>query len=550
MNEGQPNLNTEALLAQARAKAAGIQQEREQKAEDARQTTVSEQVDKIYNDREEQSVIQTGLVKFSEQNQEHWKQINEQEQKLAKVQQGKQEAGQQLADENVTEEVKDVYKQVLDQATAEEQEAKAKIAEVTKEDQDLWAKKREDETRIETTTKEAKELMGYERNDFPNVAEYVQAMRKLKAEAKETLDRENFDSVVEHIWKEIQAGWNKTGRRNGSQGYVHEIDLDRWNMGHKKAFEILLQNPLLVTAIREKIFANVKVLEPQAELENWSRDGKATLAIQKAFQSDVSLVTVNDRGEKVKAQIWAGGHFNPLTSWGVSEERLPYLNTEPLTDDQKTKIEEAVNNPNIPIQELKMNLGFKVEPETNERIHEAALKENREVDRQKKLEKLSNQIDQLGKDIEELAVKIEKNQAKLERYEKVLEYWGFKQKLDTATNYKNSAESVFTESKQRLENLPRGLFGGVKNKDEQNRLQKRIAEVEPEIPKYAQQITDLTPKVKELESQLGNKIESWFDVQNMPKYIRSSLEFDKQQLEHRKKELSGLKTELEKTKAA
>src|SRR3989344_597933 len=120
MSESQPNM--EELLAQARDKAASIQQEREQKAADDKQAAVTSQVDKLYADREEQVALNSDISNTNTASNLKWQHIRALNNQKTQVFESKKEADAAIADEQTPDEVKSLYRQVQTQAGVEDRQ--------------------------------------------------------------------------------------------------------------------------------------------------------------------------------------------------------------------------------------------------------------------------------------------------------------------------------------------------------------------------------------------------------------------------------------------
>lgn len=549
----------EQLLAQARQKDAAVKQERTDRAETARQATVTSQVDKLYADREDQMRFQEEIKEKDAEARRQWDLSQSYTAELQKLSATRKEADEKLADQTISEDAKSIYRQVLDQVNVRETELNQKIKDADDANGTAWKSIRENQGSINATTREAAELMGYGKNspkvdrkaefipdkDFEQIAEYVQKMRELKARAKEGEKQIKVDQLAETVWKQIQSYASRRTRSTGSEGYVHEVDSDSLRLNSP---EFLLDNPMLIKTIREKVFEKVKALEAPAEAEDWR--GKTTDLMQKAMQSEVFIQTkdIPAKGVIQKVRVWAGGHFNPLTSYSSESERLPFLDEQGLTDEQKAKISQAVENPNIPIQELKMDLGFKYDPETVARIQEDALKENAEVDRQRELKRLEQKIDELAAEISRIEDLIKDTQAHIVVFEKNFQY----SKLENqSTNQGNEVHSLKTElerNQRDIENLPKGLFGQIKDKAKLRSLEERNAEIEKILPEKSTAYESTKIKMEQVKQELGadfmkryyeagDLLKTW---QSRLKHFQTDLDRDSRQLEDLRKQRIAL----------
>jgi len=541
-------LSIEQLLAQAREKEASVQRDREQKAVGAKQAIVTTQVEKLYSDWEDQVRRQAEIAK----NYELHLKVEEKRQghraELIKLAQMKKEANERIADENMLEDVKDIYRQVIAQSEAKEAELNAIIKQAYDEDRHLSNQSDEHRRAINASTKEAAELMGYGKNsseidhkaefipdkDFEQIADYVQNMRELKARAKEGEQKIDVDKLAESIWKQIQSNANKRTRSSGMEGYVHDLDSNR--VGKSEA---LLDNPLLVTKIREKVFEKVKTLEEPAAAENWR--GKTTDLFQKAMQTEVFIEVKDAKGGLKKIQVWAGGHFNPTTSYSSDSEQLPYFPGVEVTDDQKAKINQAIENPNIPLQELKTDLGIKYEPETVARIQVDAQKENEEVDRKRELKKLEGKIEGLARDIKNLEESMARSQQSLIILEKNFQYSKTETESTQQGNEVHSLKQELERAKREIANLPKGIFGGVKDKEKQRSLSQRISEIDKLLPEKEKISNATKDRLEQIRQELGKDFhQDYYDSGHQLKDLRSRLETQQKQLDEYKAQLGDL----------
>ena len=549
MSESQPNM--EELLAQASDKAASIQQEREQKAADDKQAAVTSQVDKLYADREEQVALNSDISNTNTASNLKWQHIRALNNQKTQVFESKKEADAAIADEQTPDEVKSLYRQVQTQAGVDDRQIDEKIAqtrEAIQEANELVASKTQ---KIDQTTAEAEKIMGLspevrrQEEIFPALQEYVIKRREIAAQAKEVEMQFDINKLVERIYSQIITGTQRSRRdRNewsDKRDFEYDLDLNFREFGSTEAASKLVSNPELLQRIKEGILK--KIQETFASNHSQPGDNHEQEAV-KAANSSLNLI-IGGGKDQVKVQVWNGavgwGGVEKWESKDVSAAGMPHLPYSwELSDEQKAKLEAAIKDTNMPMQELKTSLGFKFNPETVGRIKEDALVEDREFNRQRELKDIQKKIEGLVVRIDEIEREIVSTQEQVVILQKNLDYDKAGRAVTVQGEKIVRLQKELSETQITLRDLPKGFFGGVKDKIKQEILTKKIENIGRELPQEQQVLATLKEKQEGIKLGLGSNL--------MRDSYRADdrLEIQRSILNKNQTELQKMRTDLQK----
>lgn len=515
------------LLEAAKQKEEQERQLKAEEAEQSRQNKVDKKVEKIYKDREQQIAKQEEIEEEERKERENAETRNKLKAQLADLDLAKQQSEEKLDDPDLSEDVKGLHRKILEQVSASQQDINDEIVRLASETSNV---RQENLEFINQSSKEAAEVLSYKKNEFGKIAEYVEESRKLIAEAKETAEHVNLNEIVHQLYNRIVSG------RSDTYGADRDIfvDLTQQSYHNINIPAELLNNPYGVKMIRDKIFEQFsrkkESYESYEKSDDPNRDVDPTTTSMRNMLSNGMRRSLKIKFREKKTtgygfndkeiEVWSGFSMRvgEKKEWLASEPsgmrfipRMDYRLTDSFTEKQKAKIQEAVDNPDVPLNTLKEEFDYTFDEDALGKIMEDAKAENVEFDKAKAEEKRLESIKRIEQHIQRQQEKLEKAIGRQALSERANEYRKIRQLKDSLRNYNIDLNQTLGYEKTAQAELQKVLadtnfLGLVRDKASKRRLEEKILQYKNDEAKYRAKIAEIPADIAEQLSEKEKEI--------------------------------------------